>query len=477
MQELNRLKICTNFILKNSHRGEYLSDRFSVDSRRINNNQVFISLEPDMAKNFINIKHAIARGASAFITPFCTTRKRIRTSIPFLILRDIKKIYVELFKSDLNNREPKTITIGITGTNGKTSTVLSLAQALTYQNKKVGIISSEGAGIYPNLDENEYTTPPIDICYKYLRSFIKRKCDYVIIECSSQGLHQGRLDGIHFTYSIITNIDQDHIDYHESLKNYIDSKLKILNQSRTSILNFDSKNLKNIDHHKYKCKNIHYISQNKIKEKKIINIPSREKLSAVKNLNSYSLLMIFAVMRLEKFKIPMIFKSIINLNSIEGRRQIFSTSERGDFIIDYAHTVQAYINIYKDFNINRNVCTLFGCGGDRDKSKRKKTAKIVDQFSSKIIITEDNSRTEKFETILHDIMKGIKNLDKVKIIKSRKKAIKYMLQTSSSDQLNFILGKGNEDYILENNKKIKHNDVIYLKNIISSYEYKTIKDC
>ena len=187
--------------------------------------------------------------------------------------------------------------------------------------------------------------------------------------------------------------------------------------------------------------------------------------------------MIFAVMRLEKFKIPMIFKSIINLNSIEGRRQIFSTSERGDFIIDYAHTVQAYINIYNDFYINRNICTLFGCGGDRDKSKRKKTAKIVDQFSSKIIITEDNSRTEKFETILHDIMKGIKNLDKVKIIKSRKKAIKYMLQTSSSDQLNFILGKGNEDYILENNKKIKHNDVIYLKNIISSYEYKTIKDC
>ena len=477
MQELNRLKICTNFILKNSHRGEYLSDRFSVDSRRIIDNQVFISLEPDMVKNLININHAISRGASGFITPFCITRKRIRTSIPFLILRDIKKIYVELFKSDFKNKESKPITIGITGTNGKTSTVLSLAQALTYQSKKVGVISSEGAGIHPNLDENEYTTPPIDICYKYLRSFIKRKCDYVIIECSSQGLHQGRLDGIHFTYSIITNIDQDHIDYHESLKNYIDSKLKILNQSRTSILNFDSKYLKNIDHRKYKCKNILYISQNKIKDKKIINIPSREKLSALKNLNSYSLFMIFAVMILEKFKIPMIFKSINNLNSIKGRRQIFTTSEKGDFIIDYAHTVQAYKNIYKDFNINRNICTLFGCGGDRDKSKRKKTAKIVDQFSSKIIITEDNSRTEKFKTILHDIMKGIKNLDKVKIIKSRKKAIKYMLQTSSGDQLNFILGKGNEDFILENNKKIKHNDVAYLKNIISSYEHKTIKDC
>ena len=95
----------------------------------------------------------------------------------------------------------------------------------------------------------------------------------------------------------------------------------------------------------------------------------------------------------------------------------------------------------------------------------------------KNIITEDNSRTEKFKKILNDILKGIKNLDKVKIIKSRKKAIKYMLRTSSNDQLNFILGKGNEDYILEDNKKIKHNDIIYLKNILRNHEYKTIKDC
>ena len=108
------------------------------------------------------------------------------------------------------------------------------------------------------------------------------------------------------------------------------------------------------------------------------------------------------------------------------------------------------------------------------KSKRKITSKIVDQFSSKIIITEDNSRTEQFKKILNDILKGIKNLDKVKIIRSRKKAIKYMLQTSSADRVNFILGKGNEDYILENNKKIKHNDVVYLKNILRNYEYKTI---
>ena len=155
MQELNRLKICTNFILKNSDRAEYFSDRFCIDSRRINNNQIFISLDPDVSKNITNINDAITKGASGFITPFCITRQRIRTSIPFLIERGIKRIYVDLLKADFKNKEPKPITIGITGTNGKTSTVLLLAQALTYQNKKVGVISSEGAGIYPNLGEND----------------------------------------------------------------------------------------------------------------------------------------------------------------------------------------------------------------------------------------------------------------------------------------------------------------------------------
>ena len=206
-------------------------------------------------------------------------------------------------------------------------------------------------------------------------------------------------------------------------------------------------------------------------------MPPIENIKNLKNFNLYSLLMIFAVMRLEKFKTAVIFKSINNLKSVVGRRQMFITSKKGDFIVDYAHTVQAYKNIYKDFNMDKTVCTLFGCGGDRDRLKRKKTSKIVDQFSSKIIITEDNSRTEKFKKILNDILKGIKNLDKVKIIRSRKKAIKYMLHISSKDQLNFILGKGNEDYILENNRKIKHNDVVYLENILKNYEHKTIKDC
>ena len=241
----------------------------TTDSRLVKKKYLFIAINGSKYNGDDFIDQSIEYGASVIVSE--NFPKIINDKVTYIKVENIKKCLAIISNNFYEYPSKKIKLIGITGTNGKTSTALLLAQALRYQNKKIGVISSEGSGVYPNLAENEYTTPPLDINYKYLRSFCKKKCDYVIIECSSQGLHQGRLDGIHFTYSIITNIDQDHIEYHKSQKNYINSKLKILNQSRISILNFDSKNLKNIDHLKYDCKKIFYISQNKMKNKKILN--------------------------------------------------------------------------------------------------------------------------------------------------------------------------------------------------------------
>ena len=210
------------------------------------------------------------------------------------------------------------ILIGITGTNGKTSTSLVLAQALTLQNKKVGVISSEGIGVYPHLKYSDYTTPPIDINYKSLKNFLTKKCDYIIIECSSQGLHQGRLNGLMFNYSLITNINQDHIEYHKSQKNYINSKLKILNQSTTKILNYDSLKLRNIDKKKFNCNNIFYISQKKIKNKSFINTNFKTSFKDSRCFNTYTLMMVVAIMKFEKFNKIQINKSINNLSPLPG---------------------------------------------------------------------------------------------------------------------------------------------------------------
>ena len=246
MQQQDKLKQYKNFILCNTRYDKYLSNRFCINSKYLNENQVFISLDKNIKKKFSNIKDAIEKGASGFISPFIFSRKALDKSIPYLVSKDILITYSKLFKYDLQKIKYLPRIIGVTGTNGKTSTSLLLADSLTLQKKKVGLISSEGIGIYPNILKNNYTTPPININYKNIINFSLKKCDYIIIECSSQGLHQGRLDGINFEYSVITNIDKDHLDYHKTLKNYIHSKLNIINQSKKAILNYDCTNLKKL---------------------------------------------------------------------------------------------------------------------------------------------------------------------------------------------------------------------------------------
>ena len=199
---------------------------------------------------------------------------------------------------------------------------------------------------------------------------------------------------------------------------------------------------------------------------RIINLDKNKK----KYFNIYSLLLICSLLKLEQYSMRLINSSILALIGLLGRRQVIETKNKGTFVIDYAHTIQSYRDIYKDFKSYGHVTTLFGCGGDRDQSKRVITAKIVDSNSSFTIITEDNSRTEKLSSIIDEITSGFKHKKRYIIINSRKQAIKYLFNNSLSRHINFILGKGNENYLINNNSKIKHNDIIYLNNLINKYE-------
>ena len=478
----NNLIHLKKFIIFNSKRSIKFSDRFCLDSRKVKSGQIFISVDSDKSRNLRNIKNAIFNGASGFVTEYIFKRKDLNTSIPFFIQKEINDVYHTLFNVDLVESKHKVKTIGITGTNGKTSSVLLLAQSLTYLKKKVGVITSEGCGIYPALETSEYTTPPIDIIYKYYRNFISNECDYIIIECSSQGLHQGRVKGLLFDYACITNIHKDHLDYHKTIKNYIDSKLLILEQSKKVILNYDSSIIiKNI-FDKFRNIEFFYFSKSRYKNKKILSTYKKNNKISIRNqnfkldkiekkyFNIYSLLMICSILKLENYGMKLINSSISALCELPGRRQVIRTKNKGTFIIDYAHTTQSFRDIYAEFKSHGHNTTLFGCGGDRDPSKRTDIAKIVDRNSSFSIITEDNSRNEKLSSIINDIKSGFSDNKKYIIIKSRKTAIKYLYTNSSKEHINFILGKGNENYLIKNNSKAKHNDIIYLNNLINKYE-------
>ena len=478
----NNLIHLKKFIICNSKGSTKFSDRFCIDSRKVKSGQIFISVDSDKSRNFKNIKNAIFNGASGFITEYIFQRKDLKTSMPFFIQKKINDIYHMLFNVDLEEYRHKVKTIGITGTNGKTSSVLLLAQSLTYLKKKVGVITSEGCGIYPALECSDYTTPPIDIIYKYYTNFISNECDYIIIECSSQGLYQGRVKGLLFDYACITNIYNDHLDYHKTIKNYIDSKLLILEQSKKAILNYDSSMI--IKNKLDKLRNIEffYFSKSRYTNKKILSSYKKGNKISIRNqdfkfdkikknyFNIYCLLLICSILKLENYGMKLINSSISALNELPGRRQVIRTKNKGTFIIDYAHTTQSFRDIYAAFKSYGYTTTLFGCGGDRDSSKRTDIAKIVDKNSSFSIITEDNSRNEKLSSIINNIKSGFNDNKKYIVIKSRKTAIKYLFTNSSKKHINFILGKGNENYLIKNNSKVKHNDIIYLNNLINKYE-------
>ena len=462
----NKLDVLLSFILNNSKYKKKIYDRFQIDSRKVEKNQVFLSLNDNRAKNLKNIDNAIKNNASAIVTSLKISRKDIKTIIPFLIIEDLKNIYYKIYLDTIKEHNSKTKIIGITGTNGKTSTTLLLANALHNTGKKVAIISSEGIGFYSKLKENNYTTPTIDIIYKSYDKFLSLSCDYIIIECSSQGLHQGRLKGICFDYSIITNIYSDHLDYHKTLKRYINSKLLILDQSKVAFINYQSPILKRLDLSKYKKTKIQYILRDKDHIESINKLRKDYIRNNDKNFHISSLLFTKSIMSAEGIKEYIIKNSISNLKEVEGRRNIILTKKKGTFIIDYAHTNQSYADIYQDFNTDKPITTLFGCGGDRDKTKRKITGRIVDRYSSRIFITEDNSRSEEFNLIAKDILRGIKKKSKCIIEKSRKNALRRLITQSRSRDMNFILGKGNESYIIRGKQKIRHNDMKYIMEMI-----------
>jgi UDP-N-acetylmuramoyl-L-alanyl-D-glutamate--2,6-diaminopimelate ligase len=477
----NNLINVEKFIIRNSKRAIKFNNRFCIDSRKIKSGQIFISVDSDKSKNFKNIKNAIFNGASGFVSQFIFKRKDLKSSLPSYVQKNLNNIYHNLFLVDLRRYKHKIKTIGITGTNGKTSSILLLAQSLTHLKKKVGVITSEGCGLYPSLDSSDYTTPPIDIIYKYYTKFISKKYDYVIIECSSQGLHQGRVKGLLFDYACITNINSDHLDYHKTVKKYTDSKLLILKQCKKAILNYDSSLLIKNNFKKYGNIDYFYFSIMNSKNKKILSKYNKDNIyiynkainlnkNKKKYFNVYSLLLICSLLKIEHYSMRLINSSIRNLSRLLGRRQVIETKNKGTFIIDYAHTIQSYRDIYKDFKSSDYVTTLFGCGGDRDQSKRVTTAKIVDSNSSFSIITEDNSRTEKINSIINKISSGFKNKKRYIVIESRKQAIKHLFINSSNKHTNFILGKGNENYLIKNNSKVKHNDIIYLNKLINEYE-------
>jgi UDP-N-acetylmuramoyl-L-alanyl-D-glutamate--2,6-diaminopimelate ligase len=363
-----------------------------------------------------------------------------KKGIFFLLTSQNKKYYInqdfitpyELLKNI------KTKFIGITGTNGKTTTAFLIGYILKNLGFSVGVQGTEGFYLNEELkEEKTLTTPPIittiDRVYKY-------KPDYFVMEVSSHAIIQNRIDGINFSLKIFTNLSQDHLDYHKTMKEYKKAKELFFQDETLKIIN-KKYNLKINE------KNSFFYPQNLKANPKLIGEFNKENFEAA----------VLGVHKLTKIDFEKIIKIAENFKGLAGRMEEVAKK----VIIDFAHTpdgMEKVLSAIKDKKI-----VVFGAGGDRDKTKRKIMGKVADKFANYIILTNDNPRCENPKDILKEIAKGIKKTP-FEIIEDRKEAIKKAIKLQK-DEYVMILGKGDEKYMQFCNKKIPFSDREVIKSL------------
>ena len=446
--------------------------------QKVKKNSVFIALKGSNydGREFIN--DAINFGAILIIYDkknYIWDKSKQIKSIGILNLKaklgSILSIFYKNHKRDIK-------IIGVTGTNGKTSVTHFLAASLNALGKKVGLIGTVGYGIFPNLKPSNLTTPDPFMLQKKIRDFDKKNCEFLIMEVSSHAIAQKRIQGINFMALFFLNLSHDHLDYHKSIKKYKDTKFSIFFKSKNLLIintkckyglelynlvenkNKISTNKINSYHYckEYKCSfsQTSFYIENKIDKERVL-ITTK----IIGEFNIENLVMVYALLRkisIESSKIKRVFKSLRNT---PGRMQVIKKKSRY-FIVDYAHSPDALekllISIRNIINTNtQKIICVFGCGGNRDTSKRVIMGRISKKNSDLTIITNDNPRFENPEYIAKQIIGSTKK--NTKVILDRADAIKYAMNNSLPNDVIVIAGKGHEQYQEVAGKRINFSDI------------------
>ncbi|MFK5881348.1 MAG: UDP-N-acetylmuramoyl-L-alanyl-D-glutamate--2,6-diaminopimelate ligase [Sulfurospirillum sp.] len=344
--------------------------------------------------------------------------------------------------------------IGITGTNGKTTTAAAIYSILLDLGIKVALQGTRGCFINERqIAQKGLTTPAIFETMLHIKEAINEECRYFIMEVSSHAIEQNRIDGLNFALKIFTNVTQDHLDYHKSLENYIgvkssffaDKTIKLINKDEKKI-NFNPKNCRTYGIENSATYKILAYSLNDGISAALAKIEKVYEFSSPMRgfFNLYNLLAaISAVDMLEVASMEKICEAVENFAGVQGRMEI--VSQKPLVIVDFAHTPDGMEKVLDSMK-GRDIVVVFGAGGERDRGKRAKMGFIASKFAKKIVVTSDNPRNEKPEFIIQDILAGIKNPKALHIEVDRKKAIKKAIDWQKEDEVLLVLGKGDETY-------------------------------
>ncbi len=441
---------------------------YETDSRKVKPGQIFIAIDGHTVDGHDFIDNAITNGAIKVVGT-----KDIDCSVPYEKVIDSEKYLTEHLVNEYSKELNNIDFIGVTGTNGKTTTCYLTYQILKELGHEVAYMGT--IGFYYKDEEIvlNNTTPDILTFYNLVLNAKSKGCKTIVMEVSSHALELNRIAGINFKVAGFTNLTQDHLDFHETIDKYFEAKLKILNYLDNDayfITNSDDTYGKKIFG---KYKNVlSYGENNANYHIKNFNItPSKTKIeftydnnyyevttNLTSEFNVYNYILSLSLINKYGISIEDIIKVTKNIKAPKGRCETYEVND-AFAVIDYAHTpdaVEKIITAYTKLKKGK-LYTIVGCGGDRDPIKRPIMGKIASDLSDYCIFTSDNPRTENPENILNDILSGVKK-DNYEVIIDRKEAIHSALSRLKKNDILLILGKGHEDYQIIGHTKIHLDD-------------------
>ena len=433
-------------------------ERVTDNNKENLQNALYVCIDGSHIDGHSLAKSAIESGAAAVLT---SNDIGIQKQI---IVKNTRQAYSKISANFYGNPAEKLTLIGVTGTNGKTSTSFFIKSIIEKLGKKCGII-----GTVKNSDGNEYcesslTTPEPMKLHKLFSQMVNNGCEYCVMEVSSQGLHQERVNGLHFAVSVLTNITPEHLDYHGNMQNYINAKLSLFKLSEFACINIDDNNVKSVlgkiecpyttcsaisDYADYTAKNIVCTEKGIRYEFVGMDCIARIEMNIPGRFTVYNSLCAVSVLLKLGFSIDEIAKAFKSVDYIKGRAEVVPIPRNFTVMIDYAHTPDGLYNILQSVReiTKGRVITVFGCGGDRDKSKRGEMGRIAGEFSDISVVTSDNPRTENPLLIINDILCGMEKVkSRIAVIENRRQAIEFALSKARTGDTVLLAGKGHEDY-------------------------------
>ena len=454
--------------------------KYETNSKLVKPGQTFVAIKGYTVDGHDYIEDAIKNGATAIIA-----EKEVKCSVPVTVVENSAEYYQELLVKEYKDEFKDLKLIGITGTNGKTTSAYLTYQMLLSLNKKAAYIGTLGFMCGEYFKELPNTSPEILTTYKLLTEAKDLNCEYVVMEVSNFALDQKRIEGLEFVAGAFTNLTEDHLDYHKTMENYLEAKLKLtdyIKKDGVLLVNKDDeagkKFIERFENTKtygfgdadYDIMNADIHPDHTDIEFKVKGQEYKVTTNLTSKFNIYNYFTMFSILCELGFDVELLIDKTSGLKAPKGRCETYKVKD-GFAVVDYAHTPDAVLKVvtaYKELAKAR-VITIVGCGGDRDPLKRPIMGEFASHYSDYVIFTNDNPRTEDPENIMKDILSGVKK-DNYEVCLDRREAIKKGLDMIQKDDIVLLLGKGHEDYQILGHTKVHLDDSEEVRKYIEKSE-------